>query len=71
MVVGNLYQRRHDRDLHLHLLVLLLLSPKWHERGVARVVLLWLYGNRLVRLLSDVGKRWIPVQFDLRQIHLF
>ena len=70
MVVGFLHQRWHDGYLHFLLFVLFLLPPKWNVRVSTDVVLLWIHGSDLFRLLPHAGFGGIPVQLDLRQVHL-
>mmetsp|Transcript_22421 Transcript_22421/g.63544 ORF Transcript_22421/g.63544 Transcript_22421/m.63544 type:complete len:341 (+) Transcript_22421:993-2015(+) len=71
LVVGSLRQRRHDGIVHLPVLLLLLLPPQRNERPVANILLLWIHGRRVVRLLPHARKRRIPIQPAFRQVHLF
>ena len=60
MVVEHIHQCGNDGLVYLRLLFLLLLPSKRHVGSAPIVVLLWLHGNRFVRILSDAGKCWVP-----------
>ena len=70
VVVEHIHQRGNDGFVYLRLLFLLLFPPKRDVGNAPIVVLLRVYVDHFVRILSDVGKCWVPPVSLIHQAHL-
>lgn len=61
MVVEHIYQCWNDGSVHLRLLLLLLLPPKWNEWDAPSLFLLWVHVNCFIWVLPNVGKFRFPL----------